>query len=96
MIDKLFRTAGIGVAVGAGLVIFGPPLIRAVRPLARQAMKTAIIGYAEGREALAHLQELAEDAYAEAVGELVAETAEGDAAKTVATNGSGSPGSVNG
>lgn len=82
MIDKVFRAAGVGVAVAATLVVFGPPILRAARPLARQAIKNAIIGYAQGREALAHLQELAEDAYAEAVGELVAETVEAEAASS--------------
>lgn len=95
MIDKMFRVAGVGLAVGVTLVIFGPPLFRAARPLIRQAVKTAVIGYAQGREAVAHLKETVEDAYAEAVSELVAEAvaAEGEAA---GANTANSQTSVNG
>jgi hypothetical protein len=78
MIDKVFRGAGVGVAVGVTLIVFGPALLRAARPLARQAIKTAIVGYEQGREALAHIQEMVEDAYAEAMSELTAESAQAE------------------
>lgn len=90
MIDKMFRVAGLGLTAGVALIVFGPPMLRAARPLARQAMKTAIIGYVQGREALAHLTETVEDAYAEAMSELVAEAAaaEGNTDTPAATSAS--------
>ncbi len=80
MMGRVLRTAGVGIVAGAALLIFGPPLLRAARPLLRQAIKGAIVAYAQGRETLAHISETAEDAYAEATSDMMeqAMAAEGE------------------
>ncbi len=81
-VNRMLRSAGVGIVAGAALLIFGPPLLRAARPLLRQAIKGAIVAYTQGREALAHITETAEDAYAEATSDMMeqAMTAEGEEA----------------
>lgn len=68
----------LGMLLGAGVTlalapVVLPPLARAARPGAKAALKTAIVAYYRGQEAMAELRELAEDAYAEAVVELMTE-----------------------
>jgi hypothetical protein len=93
--DKIFRLIGVGVAVGATVAVFGPPLLKAARPLIRQGLKAGMIGYERGREALVHLTETVEDAYAEAVAELTAEAFE-EEAEAAAESPTSSPTNANG
>ncbi len=93
--DKLFRLVGVGVAVGATVAIFGPPLLKAAQPFIRHGLKAGMIGYERGREALAQLTETVEDAYAEAVAEMTAEAVE-EEQKTAAESPVSSQINVNG
>jgi hypothetical protein len=86
--DRVIRSASVGLVAGMALVIFGPPLLRAARPLIRQAIKAAVVAYGQGRETLAHIAETAEDAYAEAASDMAAEAvaAENEAAAPASAN----------
>ncbi len=70
MNEKFVRGLAIGVALAAGALIFGPSIAQAARPVVRRGMKSAVQAYVRGREAVAELMELAEDAYAEAWADL--------------------------
>lgn len=64
----------LGIAVGAAVVALAPVVLPAVataaRPLARTAIKTGIILFEQGREALAEGGEFLDDLIAEARAEL--------------------------
>jgi hypothetical protein len=59
----------IGVAVGVGVVMFGPSIWRNSRPLAKTALRTGIQGVAAARVAAARLGEEVEDLIAEVMHE---------------------------
>jgi hypothetical protein len=88
MADKLIRGAAFGAAAVITAALFVPAVAEAARPLARRGMKLAILAFLQGRETVAHVMEMAEDAYAEACAELKeqaesmtrTESAEADAA----------------
>jgi hypothetical protein len=77
-----------GIAIGAGLVLLVPlaavTLAPIARPLLRQALKTGMLAYEKGQEALAEFGETFEDVAAEVQAELrearssAAETAEAE------------------
>lgn len=86
--------AGVGVAVLAP--VLAPIIAGAARPLARAAIKTGIIMYEKGREAVAEVGEVFDDLVAEARAELeqnhAAQTATGGAAvATTATVATANP-----
>lgn len=88
MNDKLLA----GMAVGAvGALILAPavvpPLARLGRPAAKAALKTAVLAWYRGQEFLAEMQEVAEDAYAEAMAELMDEAESGAPDAADATTG---------
>lgn len=86
MSDKFIRGLALGVGLTAAAVIFVPGLAQAARPAARRGLKAAMMAWMQGREAMADVMEMAEDAYAEAWADLrqqaetVAEAAEPDSA----------------
>ena len=63
-----------GLAIGAVTLLVAPALLpaaaRMMKPMARAAIRTGILTYERGREALAEMGELVEDAFAEAQHEL--------------------------
>jgi hypothetical protein len=63
-----------GIAIGAGLVLLVPlaavTLAPMARPLLRQALKTGMLAYEKGQEALAEFGETFEDVAAEVQAEL--------------------------
>lgn len=76
---------GAGIAVGLGLAALAPGLMprlaRAARPMAKEALKTAVVGYAQLRIAAAEAAEAASDLMAEVEHEVAAAPgAEGAAA----------------
>jgi nucleotide-binding universal stress UspA family protein len=66
---------GKGLALGITAVVLAPIILpvvtRAARPLAHAAIKTGMIFYERGREAVAEAQEVLEDVIAEVRAELV-------------------------
>ena len=76
MNDRLIRGLAIGVVATVGVVIFGPSVAQAARPVVRRAMKSAVQTFVRGQEAVAEFVEMAEDAYAEAWTELEEEAEE--------------------
>lgn len=68
---------GAGIAVGLGVAALAPGLMpqiaRAARPTAKEALKTAFIGYAQFRRAAAEAGEAASDLMAEVGHEVAAE-----------------------
>jgi hypothetical protein len=70
MADKLLRGVALGAAAAATAVLLVPSIAEAARPFARRGLKLAILAVLQGREALAHAVEMAEDAYAEARADL--------------------------
>lgn len=77
MNDRLLLGALLGVGVTLALApVVVPPLARALRPGAKAAVKTAIVGWHRSQELLAEIKEMTEDAYAEAAMELMAEAAQ--------------------
>jgi hypothetical protein len=63
---------GLGVLVGAGAVTYGPQLQRNMRPLVKQAVKTALQLAHGARVQGTGLMESLEDIYAEAIAEASA------------------------
>lgn len=61
---------GLGVAAGVGIVVLGPVLWRAARPVAKSTIKAAFEGYELSRKAAARMSEEIEDLVAEAVFEM--------------------------
>lgn len=77
MNDKLIKGLALGaVAIGA-VMILAPSVVTSARPVLRRGIKNAVRAYQKGREAIAELQEMAEDAYAEAWSELDREASHG-------------------
>jgi hypothetical protein len=72
MNENATRTLAIGAIAIAALVLLGPTVAANAKPLIRRGVKAAVKGYVESRESIAELQELVEDAYAEAWAELEA------------------------
>ena len=85
MNEKFPRLLGVGIVAAAAVLVLAPAVASAARPFARRGLKAAVKAYARGREAVAELQEVAEDAYAEAWAELKEEAAE----KAAAPEGNG-------
>ena len=77
MNENLLKTLAVGIFGAAALVLLGPTIAAGAKPIVRRGIKAAVKGYTQGMETLAELQELAEDAYAEAMAELQAEAASG-------------------
>ena len=74
-IEDFFKSdVGKGLALGIGAAILAPVILpmvaQAARPLARAAIKSGIILYGKGREAIAELGEVVEDLMAEAQVEM--------------------------
>lgn len=83
--DVLKGNIVIGVMVGVAASVLAPVVLAAGKPLLRSAIKTGILMYERGKESVAELKELAEDAAAEAHTELVkSQQAEANAAATMA------------
>lgn len=78
MNEKFPRLLGLGIVAAAAVVVLAPTVAAAAKPFARRGLKAAVKAYARGREAVAELQEVAEDAYAEAWAELKEEEREGE------------------
>lgn len=76
-------TRGVALGVSAALVAAAaiPLIVTATRPLARVALKSSLLVFEKGREALAEAEEHFEDLVAEVKAEMVAER-EGYAAAT--------------
>ena len=74
MFDILKGPVGKGLALGITAVVLAPIILpvvtRAARPLAHAALKTGMIFYERGREAVAEAQEVLEDVIAEVRAEL--------------------------
>lgn len=90
--DVLKSDAGRGLLIGVGVAIVAPVVLSVLsgvaRPLARATVKTGIIAYEKGREAMAEVGEVLDDLVAEARAEIernhvAAGTALASAVKTV-------------
>lgn len=72
--DFLKSDIGRGLLIGAGVLLAAPVVVVAMagvaRPVARAVVKTGIIGYEKGREALAEIGEVMDDLVAEARAEI--------------------------
>lgn len=72
--DLLQAESAKGLAIGIGAAVLVPVILPAVaalaRPIARAAIKTGIIVYEKGREAVAEMGEVVEDLIAEARADL--------------------------
>lgn len=72
--DLLQAESAKGLAIGLGAAVLVPVILPAVaalaRPIARAAIKTGIIVYEKGREAVAEMSEVVEDLIAEARADL--------------------------
>jgi hypothetical protein len=64
----------LGTLSGLGLALLAPSLARTGRPLAKEAIKLAMLAAQQGTVRVAELAESAEDLYAEARAEAQAET----------------------
>ncbi|MFZ1414551.1 MAG: DUF5132 domain-containing protein [Defluviicoccus sp.] len=78
LLDELLKRNVItGLAIGIGVTVLGPillpPLVRAVKPAAKAAIKSGLVLLDKGRETLAELGEMTEDIVAEAKAELAQE-----------------------
>ncbi|MGD8785296.1 MAG: DUF5132 domain-containing protein [Thioalkalispiraceae bacterium] len=76
--DAFKNGTGKGLAIGIGLAILTPVLLpvlaRAAKPTARAALKSGMILYEKGQEAIAEFGEVVEDLLAEARAEHEQET----------------------
>jgi len=89
MSDKLLRGVALGFAAAATAALFVPAVAEAARPVARRGLKIAILAFLQGRETVASVVEMAEDAYAEACAELKQQAekmAEAGAAEATSTS----------
>lgn len=72
--DLLKSETGKGMAIGLGAALLAPMAIAALsgvaRPLARAVVKSGIVLYEKGREAMAEVGEVVDDLVAEARSEL--------------------------
>lgn len=84
MDEKTLKGLAIGVVAAAAIIYLGPTVATSARPLLRRGIKAAVRGYVQSQETIAELQELAEDAMAEAWAELKSE-AEAAASAAAAT-----------
>jgi hypothetical protein len=84
MDEKTLKGLAIGALAAAAIIYFGPTVATSARPLIRRGIKAAVKGYVQSQETIAELQELAEDAMAEAWAELKCE-AEAAASASTAT-----------
>ncbi len=75
MNENLLKTLAVGIFGAAAIILLGPSIANGAKPVVRRGIKAAVKGYAQSMETLAELQELAEDAYAEAMAELKEEAA---------------------
>lgn len=79
---------GTGVAIGLGALILAPTIIpivgSIVKPLAKAAIKGAIVLVDKGKELIAETREVIEDLTAEAQAELSQEQAQAQASVTIA------------
>jgi len=70
-----------GLAIGIGSAVLAPVVIpilsRTAKPLAKAAIKSAMLMYEKGKEKVAEAQEVVEDLMAEARSELDKESAAG-------------------
>jgi len=85
MNENLIKTLAVGIFGAAALVLLGPSIAAGAKPIVRRGIKAAVKRYAQGMETLAELQEIAEDAYAEALAELKEEAASGGAERAQPT-----------
>lgn len=60
----------IGIAVGAGVALFGPMVWRSARPVAKSALRAGVEGYATAKIAAARIGEEVEDLAAEVMHEM--------------------------
>ena len=60
----------VGIAIGAGAMLFGPPLWRSNRPAIKKAVRAGIEGYGAARVTAARLAEEIEDLVAEVAHEM--------------------------
>lgn len=65
-----FRDSFRGIAIGAGIAVLVPTLVRGGRPMAKTLVKAGLITSARMRESLAETQEQWSDMVAEARAEL--------------------------
>ncbi|MFM8330598.1 MAG: DUF5132 domain-containing protein [Candidatus Methylumidiphilus sp.] len=85
-LQELFKSdlsRGVALGLSAALVAVAavPIIITATRPLARAALKSSLLVYEKGKEALAEAEEHLEDLVAEVKAEMVAERESLDAAE---------------
>jgi len=89
--DLLKSESTTGLAIGIGAAILVPVILPAVaalaRPIARAAIKTGIIAYEKGREAIAEMGEVVEDLVAEARADIQEGHIAGVAAAVAGTAG---------
>lgn len=87
--DLLKSESTKGLAIGIGAAILVPVILPAVaalaRPIARAAIKTGIIFYEKGREAIAEMGEVVEDLVAEARADIEESHVAGMAAAVAGT-----------
>jgi hypothetical protein len=84
MDEKFLKGLAAGVVAAAAIAYFGPSIASSARPLLRKGIKAAVKGYVQSQEMIAELQELAEDAIAEAWAELKSEAEVAASASTAA------------
>lgn len=87
MDERFLKGLAAGVVAAAALAYFGPSIASSAGPLLRKGIKAAVKGYVQSQEMIAELQELAEDAVAEAWAELKSEAE--TAASAAAASGPG-------
>lgn len=82
--DFLKSPAARNAAIGIGVAILAPFVVKALapfaRPVGRSVLKMGIVAYEKGREAIAEFGEIVDDMVAEVREELRAERAEATAA----------------
>lgn len=83
--DVIATAVLVGVATLALAPVLLPTIARVGRPIAKAAIKGAILAYETTRETVAELAEVAEDMLAEARAELAEATAAGAATAAAAT-----------
>ena len=81
-ISDVFKgDTGKGLAIGVAIVALAPlaaPIVAGLaKPIARAAIRTSLIAYEKGREALAEVGEVVEDLVAEARAELAKQDSDG-------------------
>jgi hypothetical protein len=87
MDEKTLKALAIGALAAVAILYFGPAVATSARPLLRRGIKAAVKGYVQSQETIAELQELAEDAIAEAWAELKSEAEAAASASPAAASG---------